>query len=128
LSGCHRKGDGSKRDTYMRYPYYLFSGGKHMSSVIEFLEKLGADARLRQGTSDELALALAEARIEASASEAILSSNVEELYAVLKQAPMFCVQTVPEDDEEDDGDEEQETSNRNTGASPAGTLQAVELA
>jgi CO dehydrogenase/acetyl-CoA synthase beta subunit len=104
-----------------------------MSTVIEFLEKMGADAHLRQATSDDIAVALAEAKVEASASEAILARNVEELYALLKQAPMFCVQTVPhkedeEEEEEEEGDEEQETSGRHVAPSHAIAAHAVELA
>jgi hypothetical protein len=83
-----------------------------MSNVIEFLEKLGSDARLLQAAEDEVALALADAHVEASASEAIVARNVDELYALLKQAPQFCLQTVPrredEEEEEEEGQEEEE--------------------
>lgn len=80
-----------------------------MSSVIEFLERLGADAQLRRASRDEVALALADACVEATASEAILSGQCEALYALLKRAPMVCVQTVPhkEDEDEEDDDDDQ---------------------
>ncbi|QNJ99797.1 hypothetical protein [Dyella telluris] len=83
-----------------------------MSSVIEFLERLGADAHLRQATKEEVALALADACVEATASEAILSGQSEALYALLKRAPMVCVQTVPhkEDEEEEEDEDEQPKS------------------
>lgn len=79
-----------------------------MSAVIEFLERLGADAHLRQATKDEVALALADARVEATASEVILAGDIEGLYALLKQAPMCCVQTVPHKEDEDEEQEDDE--------------------
>jgi CO dehydrogenase/acetyl-CoA synthase beta subunit len=79
-----------------------------MSTVIEFLEKLGADAHLRQATRDEVALALADARVDASASEVILAGDIEALYALLEQAPMCCVQTVPHKEDEDEEEEDDE--------------------
>ncbi|MET3653538.1 hypothetical protein [Dyella japonica] len=84
-----------------------------MSDVIDFLEKLGSDARLLQAAKDEVALALADAQVEAAASEAILARNVEELHALLKVAPSYCFQTVPrredEDEEEKEGEEGEES-------------------
>ncbi|KLD64037.1 hypothetical protein [Dyella japonica] len=79
-----------------------------MSNVIEFLEKLGSDARLFQGAKDEIALALADAKIEATAGEAILARNVEELHALLKVVPLCCFQTVPRRPDEEEEEEEQE--------------------
>ena len=79
-----------------------------MSNVIEFLEKLGSDARLFQGAKDEIALALADAKVEASAGEAILARNVEELHALLKVVPLCCFQTVPRRPDEEEEEEEQE--------------------
>jgi hypothetical protein len=81
-----------------------------MSNVIEFLERLGSDARLFQGAKDEIALALAEA----TAGEAILARNVEELHALLKVVPLCCFQTVPrrpdeEEEEEQEGEEGEES-------------------
>ncbi|MGO4504086.1 MULTISPECIES: hypothetical protein [unclassified Dyella] len=85
-----------------------------MSNVIEFLERLGSDARLFQGAKDEIALALADAKIEATAGEAILARNVEELHALLKVVPLCCFQTVPrrpdeEEEEEQEGEEGEES-------------------
>lgn len=104
-----------------------------MSNIIEFLEKLGADAHLRQASRDELSIALADARVEASASEAILARNVEDLYALLDKAPLFCVQTVPrkegeeeEEKEEDEGGEEQKTPGKS--AKPPSTVAPHDLA
>nr|WP_199047402.1 hypothetical protein [Dyella sp. ASV24] len=85
-----------------------------MSNIIEFLEKLGADAHLRQASRDELSIALADARVEASASEAILARNVEDLYALLDKAPLFCVQTIPRKE----GEEEEEKEEDEDGEAP----------
>lgn len=80
-----------------------------MSNVIEFLEKLGSDARLFQAAKDEVALALADAKVDAAVGEAILARNVDELQALLKVVPFNCFQTVPkredEDEDEQEGDE-----------------------
>ena len=107
-----------------------------MSDIIEFLERLGADAHLRQATTEEIALALADAKVESSAGEAILARNVEELYALLKQTPMFCVQTVPrkegeeeeEDEDEEDGEEKQKAPSKNVASSPVVAHLTAELA
>lgn len=85
-----------------------------MSDVIEFLEKLGSDARLFQAAKDTVALALADAHVEAAAGEAILARNVEELYALLKQSPLCCLQTVPRREGEEE-EEEQEEENGGEG-------------
>ncbi len=83
-----------------------------MSSVIDFLEKMGKDAQLRYASQNELALALEEARIEASLGAAIIAKSTSELYALLHQGPLFCVQSAPgkeEEDEEEEGEEDDET-------------------
>ncbi|MDR3447096.1 MULTISPECIES: hypothetical protein [Dyella] len=106
-----------------------------MSNIIEFLEKLGTDAHLRQASRDELSIALADARVEASACEAILARNVEDLYALLDKAPLFCLQTVPrkegeeeeeEEKEEDEGGEEKKTPSKN--AKPPSAIAPHDLA
>jgi len=102
------------RDTTKRSPYYHHRGERRMSNIIGFLEKLGADAHLREAGRDELSLALADAQVEARASEAILARNVEELYALLGIAPQFCVQTVPRKE----GEEEEEPEEEGDGAEP----------
>lgn len=82
-----------------------------MSSVIDFLEKMGKDAQLRHASQDEVALALEEAHIEASLGAAIIAKSTSELYALLHQGPLFCVQSAPgkeEEEEEEESDEEAE--------------------
>lgn len=79
-----------------------------MSDVIEFLEKLGSDARLFQAAKETVALALADAQVEAAAGEAILARNVEELQALLKVVPLNCFQSAPRREGEEEEEEEQE--------------------
>jgi len=97
-----------------------------MSKVIEFLERLGSDARLMQAAEEEVALALADAKIDAAAGEAILARDVQELHALLKLAPMVCFQTVPEEEEEEDEGEEGEEQSRR--ADLSATARAVHSA
>lgn len=105
-----------------------------MSNIIEFLEKIGADAHLRQASRDELSIALADARVEAAASEAILARNVEDLYALLDKAPLFCVQTIPrkegeeeEEKEEDEDGEAQKTPGKSAKPPSAAAIHVLAL-
>ncbi|WP_199101000.1 hypothetical protein [Dyella sp. ASV21] len=88
-----------------------------MSSVIEFLERLGADAQLRYASQEELVAALEAAQVNAELGAAIIAKSTAELYALLDQQPMFHTQNNPgrEDEEEDDEgeDEEEKPSSRN---------------
>ena len=81
-----------------------------MSDVIELLEKMGSDARLFQAVDDEIALALADAKVDALIGEAILSGNAHDLHALLNVEPQSCFQTFPqrEDEEEQEGDDSEE--------------------
>lgn len=87
-----------------------------MSSVIEFLEKLGSHAQLRHGSDEELATALDEAQIDAAASSAILAKDPSRLQELLGTEPMFIVQMPgpvipgpgPDEEEEEDGEEDEE--------------------
>jgi hypothetical protein len=79
-----------------------------MSSVIEFLEKMGKDAELRFASPEEIAQAVTDAQIESSLGAAIIAKSTSELYALLQQRPMFHIQADPgkEDEEEEDEDDE----------------------
>lgn len=82
-----------------------------MSSVIEFLERLGADALLRHASQEEVADALAESQVESAMGAAIIAQSTAELYALLDVRPMFQVMNNPgreEEEEEDDDEEEKE--------------------
>ncbi|WP_430391573.1 hypothetical protein [Dyella sp. 20L07] len=83
-----------------------------MSSIIDFLERMGADAQWRHATPDDIALALAKTQIDAAVGAAIIARSTSELYALLDQRPMFHTQNNPgkegEDVPEKEGDEEQD--------------------
>jgi hypothetical protein len=91
-----------------------------VSQVIEFLERLGQDARLRHASIDEVSQALAQAGIEGPARALILSGDRPALESLLDAKPnVFCGVLVPEeveeekedekeDDEHEDGDEDEE--------------------
>jgi hypothetical protein len=77
-----------------------------MSSIIDFLERMGSEAHLRDASLEELELVLTEAEIEAPLSTAILSKDTSGLQALMRQMPLFSIQLDPDEDEEDDeGDE-----------------------
>jgi hypothetical protein len=82
-----------------------------MSSIIDFLERLGADAQLRHASQEELALVVADSQLDAAVGAAIIAKSTAELYALLDMRPMFHIQNNPgreEEEEEEEGDEEQE--------------------
>ncbi|GLQ96199.1 hypothetical protein [Dyella mobilis] len=57
-----------------------------MSTVVDFLEKMGSDARLRHASRDEVELALIQADIAGPMSDAILAENAALVRALLGQA------------------------------------------
>jgi hypothetical protein len=77
-----------------------------MSSIIDFLERMGSEAQLHDASLEELELALTEAAIEAPLRTAILTKDTSGLQALLRQMPLFGIQLDPDDDEDDDEDEE----------------------
>jgi hypothetical protein len=80
-----------------------------VSEVIEFLERLGSDARLRQATDDEVGQALTEAGIEDPVIAAILSGDRMALESLLgAKANVFCGVIGPEEKEDEQEDEEKE--------------------
>lgn len=82
-----------------------------MSSVIEFLERMGADAQLRHASQEDIALTLEESQLDAAVGAAIIAKSTAELYALLKQQPMFHVMNNPgreDEEEEEEGEEEGE--------------------
>lgn len=85
-----------------------------MSSVIEFLERLGADAQLRHASQEDIAQALEESQIDSAVGAAIVAKSTSDLYALLdQQQPMFHVLENPgreEEEEEEEGDDDGEGS------------------
>lgn len=82
-----------------------------MFNVIDFLERMGQDAQLRQSSPDEVALALADAEIDPALRLAILSKDPQRIEALLGQEP-FCCLLVPGEEQEEDEEESEETPSR----------------
>lgn len=64
-----------------------------MSRVIDFLEKMGTEARWRSASQDEIKTALFEAGIEMPIRSAILTKDASELRALLGQVELIAYQT-----------------------------------
>ncbi|MFC5741278.1 hypothetical protein [Dyella tabacisoli] len=79
-----------------------------MSSVIDFLERMGKDAQLRHASHDEVELALTQAQIDTPLCSAILARDASELQALLRQVPFYSIQMPIEEEEEDEGEHEDE--------------------
>jgi hypothetical protein len=80
-----------------------------MSSIIDFLERMGSEAQLRDASPEELELALTETEIETPLREVILNKDTTGLQALLRQMPLFGIQVPPDEDEDEDEDEDGET-------------------
>jgi hypothetical protein len=82
-----------------------------MSSVIEFLERMGADAQLRHASQDEIAVALEQSQIDSALGAAIIARSTADLYSLLDLRPMFHTLENPgreDEDEEGEGEDEGE--------------------
>jgi hypothetical protein len=87
-----------------------------MSSVVDFLEKMGSEARWRNASPDDIELALADANIDASMSAAILAQSTSAVQALLGKAELMGMLIPgptpdgdePEREEEDEEEEEGE--------------------
>ena len=79
-----------------------------MSNVIDFLERMGKDAKLRRASTDEVALALAEAEVETPLCPAIVAKDTSALQALLKQGVFFATQMPSREDEESEPVDEEE--------------------
>ena len=87
-----------------------------MSNVIEFLEKLGQDSRLRHATSTEVDQALLRAGIDPAVRAAISGSDWRMLEALVGATHnIFCGINVPEEQEEDDEEEREEEGEEEEG-------------
>jgi len=84
-----------------------------MSSVVDFLEKMGSEAQWRNASQDEIAGALAEAEIEAPMCMAILTGNATEVQTILGQTKLigeYIPSPSPEPDKEDEDEEDDENT------------------
>ncbi|MBT2116523.1 hypothetical protein KK141_13400 [Dyella sp. LX-66] len=76
-----------------------------MSDIIEFLERMGEDARLRDAPAAELELALAGARLEPAHQAVLLARDSAGLQALLGLGALMAVQLPAEEEEEEQEDE-----------------------
>ena len=96
-----------------------------MSNVIDFLEQLGQDSRLRHATSTEVDQALLRAGIDSAVRTAISGSDWRMLEALVGATHnIFCGINVPEEqeeeDEEEEGEEEEEDGDEDEEANSRG--------
>jgi hypothetical protein len=76
-----------------------------MSNVIDFLERMGADAALRAAGADELTRELTASGVEGDLAAAILAGDEDTLRARLAPGTFYGIQL---DREKEDPDPEQE--------------------
>jgi hypothetical protein len=92
-----------------------------MSSVVDFLEKMGSEAHWRHASQDDVEAVLADAGIEASMRTAILAKNATDVRALLGRAQMMTQLTptpepaeVPKPPQPVPGEEEEEQEDAET--------------
>ena len=75
-----------------------------MTTLIEFLEKMGSDAQLRGSSSEDLVRTMETAGIDAAAREALLSHDQRDLEELMgASANVFASLEAPEDGGEEPG-------------------------
>lgn len=79
-----------------------------MTNVIDFLENLGQDARLRYATSEELEQALSGMQIDPAVRAALLGEDQRQLEALLGAATNVCCMVHAPDDDDDEDEEDDE--------------------
>jgi len=79
-----------------------------VSNVIDFLERLGQDAQLRDATGEEIEAALLNAGIEPGLRAAILEGDQRALEALLGADTNVCCVVYKEDEEEEEEHEDEE--------------------
>jgi hypothetical protein len=62
-----------------------------MSNVVDFLEMIGQDARLRHASQDEMKLALVDVQMDADLRAAILAKDQLQLETLLGASNTCCV-------------------------------------
>lgn len=80
-----------------------------MSDIIDFLEKLGQDATLRNATRSELESALLQSGFDASARAAVLQKSSRELETLLHANSNICCMVARPMREDEDDDAEPDT-------------------
>ncbi|OOG38139.1 hypothetical protein B0E51_14915 [Rhodanobacter sp. C05] len=76
-----------------------------MSNVIDFLERMGQDAKLRHASQNEVELALASEQIDPELHAAILAKDQRWIEGLLGQGNVCCM-LMPSKEEDDEDAEE----------------------
>lgn len=76
-----------------------------MSNVIDFMERMGQDARLRHASLGDVELALVQAQVDPEIRAAILAKDQQRLEELL-EGRNVCLALCPAEEEEDDDTEE----------------------
>jgi predicted HTH transcriptional regulator len=76
-----------------------------MSNIVDFLERMGQDARLRHASQNELELILKGEQIDPEVGAAIFAKDQSRLDALLGQANVCCAQFPGKEDEDEDTEE-----------------------
>jgi hypothetical protein len=79
-----------------------------VSDIIDFLERMGADARLRSALAGELEAALADQGLEPAVLTEILTRDQEGIEALVGARCNVCCVVYAPDEKEDDAEEEEE--------------------
>jgi hypothetical protein len=66
-----------------------------MTSVVDFLERMGSEAQWRYASAKDIEAALVDAEIDAPMRTAILAKSAEEVQALLAQARVMCMNQTP---------------------------------
>jgi hypothetical protein len=83
----------------------IIGQGEIMSNVIDFLERMGQDAQLRDASQEKLVLALASSRINPELRAAILAKDQVRLEALLGSINVCCMINPGKEDEDEDTEE-----------------------
>lgn len=76
-----------------------------MSNVIDFLERMGQDARLRHASRGEVELVLKDAQIAPELQAAILAKDQAKIEALLGRGHLCCFLLPGKEDEDEDTEE-----------------------
>lgn len=79
-----------------------------MFDVIDFLESMGQDARLRYASSEEVVATVTGLPIDSKLRDAILAKDAQGLGVMLGKEAFCCYINVPAEEYEDDKDEDDE--------------------
>lgn len=96
-----------------------------MSNVIDFLERVGHDARLRYASATELELALDGERLDPEMREAILARDFSAFDRLRGDGQVCCLLLPAEEEEGENEREDENTPSREEEESRARTVRPI---